>query len=242
MSPLAAPWIFTNEFAFIKRLLSLSRDCFPFFHVCLPPKNPWVGVRWENLTVRDDKTNERRIQTCVASTMTDGEELSLCQQACFIFELIHLNLPLHNKWCLIWQIYFMFLWVGVCDGWVTSRTRGTACSNSTWVYLSCLACVCLCVCVSFLFIMPILIYTRSTCDRLTSEDQSTVKNATTIMWLVTRCTLSLHPERSHQIKNTIGRDTVGRPHMTGKLIKTGIVRYIYLTYFYHDMLNYYYSI
>lgn len=64
----------------------LSRSVFFF---SLPPKNPvrlLVGVRRENLTVKDDKTNESLCQTSVASTMTDGGELSLRRSAGFILE------------------------------------------------------------------------------------------------------------------------------------------------------------
>ncbi|KAK2895257.1 hypothetical protein Q8A73_014745 [Channa argus] len=52
-------------------------------------KNPvrlLVGVRRENLTVKDDKTNESLCQTCVASTMTDGGELSFRRSAGFILK------------------------------------------------------------------------------------------------------------------------------------------------------------
>lgn len=45
-----------------------------------------VGVSLENPTVKDDKTNEYLCQKRVASTMTDGGELSLCRSASFILE------------------------------------------------------------------------------------------------------------------------------------------------------------
>ncbi|KAM7400613.1 hypothetical protein PAMA_005013 [Pampus argenteus] len=54
----------------------------------LPPKSLrlLVGVRRENPTVKDDKTNESLCQTRVASMMTDGGELSLRRSAGFILE------------------------------------------------------------------------------------------------------------------------------------------------------------